>query len=157
MPNTPVFQNVCWYLSGYADGEGSFCVSFSPRSKFKTKLEVRPSFSVSQNSDRSEVLKLFQQTLDCGTIRPDRSDKTFKFEVRSLQDIIDKVIPFFEKYPLKSSKLKDFDKFSEICQLMTDSKSKQKSTLEEIICLATQMNSSGKRKYNTQKLFSILG
>src|SRR3989344_1026539 len=118
MPNTSVFQNVCWYLSGYADGEGSFCVSFSPRNKLKAKLEVRPSFSVSQNSDRSEVLKLFQKTLGCGTIRPDRSDKTLKFEVRSLGEINGKVVPFFEKYPLKSSKNKDFTLFSEICRLM---------------------------------------
>ena len=151
MPNTSVFQNVCWYLSGYADGEGSFCVSFSPRSKLKTKLEVRPSFSVSQNSDRSEVLELFQKTLDCGTIRPDRSDKTLKFEVRSLGEINEKVIPFFEKYPLKSSKYKDFLLFSNICRKIAG-----KPSIREIINLAVKMNTSGKRKYNTQKLLSIL-
>ena len=151
MPNTSVFQNVCWYLSGYADGEGSFCVSFSPRSKLRAKLEVRPSFSVSQNSDRSEVLKLFQQTLDCGTIRPDRSDKTLKFEVRSLSEINEKVIPFFEKYQLKSSKSKVFLLFSEICRTMV-----KKGSLEKIVDLAIKMNTSGKRKYNTQKLLSIL-
>ena len=151
MPKTSVFQDVCWYLSGYADGEGSFCVSFSPRSKLKTKLEVRPSFSVSQNSDRSEVLKLFQKTLDCGTIRPDRSDKTLKFEVRSLSEINEKVIPFFEKYQLKSSKSKVFLLFSEICRTMV-----KKGSLEKIVDLAIKMNTSGKRKYNTQKLLSIL-
>jgi len=151
MPNTSVFQNVCWYLSGYADGEGSFCVSFSPRSKLRAKLEVRPSFSVSQNSDRSEVLKLFQKTLDCGTIRPDRSDKTLKFEVRSLSEINEKVIPFFEKYQLKSSKSKVFLLFSEICRTMV-----KKGSLEKIVDLAIKMNTSGKRKYNTQKLLSIL-
>ena len=151
MPKTSVFQDVCWYLSGYADGEGSFCVSFSPRSKLRAKLEVRPSFSVSQNSDRSEVLKLFQKTLDCGTIRPDRSDKTLKFEVRSLSEINEKVIPFFEKYQLKSSKSKVFLLFSEICRTMV-----KKGSLEKIVDLAIKMNTSGKRKYNTQKLLSIL-
>lgn len=118
MPNTSVSQNVCWYLSGYADGEGSFCVSFSPRSKIQRKVEVRPSFSVSQNGDRSEVLKLFQKVLDCGTIRPDRSDKTLKIESRNLDNLIYKIIPFFRKYKLKSSKSKDFDKFSKICSLI---------------------------------------
>lgn len=156
MPNTPVSQDVCWYLSGYADGEGSFCVSFSPRSKLRTKLEVRPSFSASQNGDRSEVLEIFQKTLGCGTIRPDRSDKTLKFEVRSLGDLQGKVIPFFERYRLKSSKSKDFALFSEICQIMATEGNRSIETLEKIINLAVCMNTSGKRKYDKQKLLSIL-
>lgn len=156
MPNTSVLQNVSWYLSGYADGEGSFCVSFSPRSGLKSKLEVRPSFSVSQNGDRSEVLRLFQETLGCGTIRPDRSDKTFKFEVRSLDELIDRVVPFFERYSLKSSKIKDYVLFSRICSLMKQEKHKNRQGLEEIIKLAIQMNTSGMRKYKAQKLRSIL-
>ncbi|OGD07803.1 hypothetical protein A2899_05085 [Candidatus Amesbacteria bacterium RIFCSPLOWO2_01_FULL_49_25] len=151
MPNTSVSQDVCWYLSGYADGEGSFCVSFSPRSKLRTKLEVRPSFSVSQNVDHSEVLRLFQKTLDCGSIRPDRSDKTLKFEVRSLAEINSKVIPFFERYPLKSSKHKDFLLFSNICRKIAG-----KQNIKEIIDLAVMMNTSGMRKYDKQKLLSIL-
>lgn len=156
MPNTPVLQDNCWYLSGYADGEGSFCVSFSPRSKLRTGLEVRPSFSVSQNGDRSEVLRLFQEILGCGSIRPDRSDRTFKFEVRSLQSLLDKVIPFFEKYPLKSSKRIDFDLFSEICRLMANGGNRNKVSLREIIQLAARMNTSGIRKYDTAQLLGIL-
>lgn len=70
MPNTPASNRdpIGYYLSGYTDGEGSFCISFSPRPKLLTRLEVRPSFSVSQNSDRQEVLRIFQQYLGCGTI-----------------------------------------------------------------------------------------
>jgi hypothetical protein len=156
MPNTSVLQNVCWYLSGYADGEGSFCVSFSPRNKFHSKLEVRPSFSVSQNSDRSEVLRIFKDILGCGTIRPDRSDKTLKFEIRNLDSLVEKVIPFFKRYPLKSSKNLDFILFSQVCLLMKQGKHKNRAGLKKIIILATKMNISGKRKYNIQKLLSIL-
>lgn len=156
MPNTPVSQSACWYLSGYADGEGSFCVSFSPRSKLRTKLEARPSFSVSQNGDRSEVLEIFQKILGCGTIRADRSDKTLKFEVRSLSDLQEKVIPFFKRYRLKSSKSKDFVLFSEICQLMASGGNRRTEILRKIIDLAVCMNVSGKRKYTAQQLFSIL-
>lgn len=155
MSNTSVSQDVYWYLSGYADGEGSFCISFSPRNKLRTKLEVRPSFSVSQNSDRSEVLKNFQQVFDCGTIRPDRSDRTLKYEVRSLKDLIGKVIPFFRRYQLKSSKNNDFVLFSQVCNILAK-ESINKSDLKDIVQLATQMNVSGKRKYDKQKLLSIL-
>lgn len=155
-PNTSVLQEMGWYLSGYTDGEGSFCISFSPRSKLRIGLEVRPSFSVSQNGDRSEVLRLFQETFDCGTIRPDRSDKTFKFETRNLKNLFEKVIPFFERFPLKSSKNKDFELFAKVCLLMNKGEHNNKSGLIEIIQLATQMNASGKRKYSKRDLINFL-
>ena len=156
MPNTTVPQEIGWYLSGYTDGEGSFCVSFSPRRKLRIGLEVRPSFSVSQNSDRSEVLKLFQQTLGCGTIRPDRSDKTFKFEIRGLNDLVEKVIPFFKRFPLKSSKNRDFDLFTQVCLMMNKGEQRRSFGLKRLIRLAVQMNTSGKRKYQAQELFNFL-
>ena len=72
------------YISGYVDGEGCFTVSISPRPTLRVGWEVRPSLSVSQNGDRDEVLLEIQEHFGCGTIRPDRSDKTVKWEVRSL-------------------------------------------------------------------------
>ncbi|MBI3985092.1 MAG: LAGLIDADG family homing endonuclease [Candidatus Levybacteria bacterium] len=159
MPNTPAFNIVSIgnYLSGYADGEGSFCISFSPRPKLKTLLEVRPSFSVSQNSDRQEVLELFRQFFDCGTIRRNPSDRTFKYEVRSIKDLMQKVIPHFQKYPLLSSKKKEFEKFAVICQMVYEGKHLKQETLKEIVTLSYQMNGLGARRYKKQELLKVLG
>src|SRR6516165_5556187 len=77
------------YISGYVDGEGCFTVSISPRPTLVVRWEVRPSFSVSQNGDRAEVLHAIQTYFGCGSIRPDRSDKTLKWETRRLEDILD--------------------------------------------------------------------
>ena len=66
------------YISGYADGEGCFTVSIAPRATLAVGWEVRPSFSVSQNGDRAEVLHALKAYFGCGSIRPDRSDKTLK-------------------------------------------------------------------------------
>jgi hypothetical protein len=66
------------YISGYADGEGCFTVSIAPRATLAVGWEVRPSFSVSQNGDRAEVLHALQAHFGCGSIRPDRSDRTLK-------------------------------------------------------------------------------
>ena len=63
------------YISGYADGEGCFTVSIAPRATLLVGWEVRPSFSVSQNGDRAEVLQLIEATFGCGAIRPDRSGR----------------------------------------------------------------------------------
>lgn len=156
MPNTPVSQKIGWYLSGYTDGEGSFCVSFSPRKKLKIGLEVRPSFSVSQNEARSNVLKLFKQVFKCGTIRPDRSDRTLRFEVRNLNLIAKRIIPFFERYPLMSAKNEDFYLFRKIVQLMLGKSHTNKKGIRKIIHFAIRMNPSGKRRYKREDLLSFL-
>jgi hypothetical protein len=81
------------YISGYVDGEGCFTVSISPRATLVVGWEVRPSLSVSQNGDRAEVLRLIQRWFGCGSIRPDRSDKTLKWETRRLEDLLGRVGP----------------------------------------------------------------
>ena len=55
-----VGSSISAYISGYADGEGCFTGSISPRGTLRTGWEVRPSFSVSQSGDRAEVLHVLQ-------------------------------------------------------------------------------------------------
>jgi hypothetical protein len=135
------------YISGYVDGEGCFTVSISPRPTLLVRWEVRPSFSVSQNADRSQVLLDIQAYFRCGSIRPDRSDKTLKWETRSLPVIVERIIPHFRSYPMRSSKQKDFELFADICERMVRQLHREVTGLSEIVRLAGQMNPSGKRGY----------
>src|SRR3954468_22494005 len=96
------------YISGYADGEGCFSVSIAPRATLAVGWEVRPSFSVSQNRERAEVLYALQGHFGCGSSQPDRSDKTLKWETRKLDELVELVIPHFIRYPLLSAKQLDF-------------------------------------------------
>ena len=134
------------YLTGYADGEGCFCVSFSQSKRHKFGWEIRPSFSISQNGDRAQVLALFRERFGCGSIRPDRSDKTLKFETRCINDLIERVIPHFEQYPLLSSKREDFQRFAQVCRLMHAREHLTQAGFEQIVELASQVN-AGKRKF----------
>jgi hypothetical protein len=135
------------YLSGYVDGEGCFNISLSPRPTLLVGWEVRPSFSVSQNGDRAEVLTLLLNYFGCGTIRPDRSDKTLKWEIRSLPPILDRILPHFRRHPLLSSKQKDFEHFARICEAMARGEHRTVGGLNEIVRHAGEMNPSGKRRY----------
>ena len=135
------------YLSGYADGEGCFCVTFNRSRRHKFGWEIRPSFSVSQNMDRSKVLNLFQDTFGCGSIRPDRSDKTLKYEVRSISELAEKFIPHFQQFPLLSSKRKDFERFAQIAQLMRDGEHLKPQGFACIVELSDALNSGGKKRY----------
>jgi hypothetical protein len=144
--------NLPSYISGYVDGEGCFTVSFSNRSKMRGGWEVRPSFSVSQNSDRGEVLLDIQDYFGCGTIRPDRSDKTIKFEVRGINDLVDRVIPHFEGYPMRSSKQRDFELFARVCRLMRAGDHLTPDGFHKVVEMAVQMNGSGRRKFSAAEM-----
>src|SRR5919202_4293432 len=144
------------YVSGYADGEGCFTVSISPRAKLLAGWEVRPSFSVSQNGDRAEELHVLQAYFGCGSIRPDRSDKTLKWETRRLDDLVDRVIPHFERYPLLSGKRLDFERFAFICRLMADGAHRSREGLIRIVGVAREMNPSGRRRSDAEAVLAKL-
>ena len=155
--NTPALKReLANYISGYVDGEGCFSVSFSIRPKLLVGWEVKPSFCVGQNYDRREVLDLMLRYFDCGHIRRDWSDKTLKYEVRKLNDLIVKVIPHFKKFPLKSAKQKDFLQFADICERVSKLEHRKKSTLRNIMRKAYSMNGSGKRKRSLETLLMSL-
>ena len=144
------------YISGYVDGEGCFTVSISPRATLAVGWEVRPSLSVSQNGDRAEVLQLVQAHFGCGSIRPDRSDKTLKWETRRLEDILERVIPHFERFPLLSGKRLDFERFARVCHAMAAGEHRTRAGLITVVELATQMNPSGKRRYSAEEILASL-
>ena len=144
------------YISGYVDGEGCFTVSISPRAKLAVGWEVRPSLSVSQNGDRAEVLQLIQAYFGCGSIRPDRSDKTLKWETRRLKDILERVIPHFERQPLLSGKRFDFECFAHVCRSMAAAEHRTGAGLIRIVELVAQMNPSGKRRYTAGEILASL-
>ena len=144
------------YISGYVDGEGCFTVSISPRAKLRVGWEVRPSFSVSQNGDRAEVLYALQAYFGCGSIRPDPSDKTLKWETRRLEEILERVIPHFERWPLMSGKHHDFERFASVCRLMAAGEHRSRAGLTKIVELARGMNPSGKRRYDAAVVLETL-
>ena len=149
-------MDIASYISGFVDGEGCFCVSFHPSRRHRFGWEVRPSFSVSQNADRSELLAALKERWGCGFIRPDRSDRTLKYEVRDIRDLVEKVLPHFRAFPLQSAKQGDVARFDRICTLVFEGRHLDPEGLEEIVKVAMEMNPSGKRKYFGSEILSSL-
>jgi hypothetical protein len=145
------------YISGFVDGEGCFCVSIAPSGRHRFGWELRPSFSVSQNFDRAELLYRIQELWHCGFIRPDRSDRTLKYEVRRLRALVDHVVPHFRAYPLQSAKQADVERFDRICCLMAAKRHLELRGFREVVWLAAEMNPSGKRKYFASEILNSLG
>jgi hypothetical protein len=149
-------RGIASYVTGFIDGEGSFLVSFSRRAALATGLEVRPSFSVSQHRRNRKILEKIRHFFGCGGIRFDRHDQTYKYEVRSLDDLWHRIIPHFKRYPLQTSKAKDFDRFVEVCSIMRTHRHRSREGLETILSIAYSMNNYGARKYELRNLLTIV-
>jgi hypothetical protein len=108
------------------------------------------------NGDRAEVLQLIQAHFGCGSIRPDRSDKTLKWETRRLEDILGRVIPHFERHPLLSGKRFDFERFAAVCQSMAGGEHRTTTGLIRIVELVAGMNPSGRRRYEAEVILASL-
>lgn len=145
-----------WFITGLIEGEGCFSISFSLRKKIKLGIEVRPSFSISLNRRDLELIKTVHQYFCCGAVRYSRNDNTYKYETRSINDLIQFIIPHFQQYSLQGSKRQDFLIFTEICYLIRANKHRNKQYLYEIINKAYEMNPAGKRKYHQQDLLRKL-
>ncbi len=146
-----------WYITGLTEGEGCFSVSFTLRDRLSVRIETRASFSISLNKRDKVLLERVRQCLSCGGIRFSRSDNTYKYEVRNIAELTEKVIPHFEKYPLQGSKAEDFQKFREICKMIRANLHLSRKYLPRIIELAYSMNPSGKRRYTKEFLLQVLG
>ena len=144
------------FITGFTDGEGTFSVSFSRRSRIKTSIEVRPSFSISQHKRNLKVLKKIREYFKVGGIRFSKRDQNYKYEVRSIKDLTSKIIPHFENYPLLTSKKEDFKIFSEVCKMVSANKHRNPEYLALIIEKAYLMNESGKRKYKKKDLLRFI-
>jgi hypothetical protein len=144
------------YLSGFVDGEGSFLVSFSRRSRMRLGWEVRPSFCVSQNEDRAEILSRMRVYFGCGSVRRNVSDDTMKYEVRALEDIFAKVIPHFQRYPLLSGKQEDFERFVLICQMIRNGDHLSGVGFRRILTAVRSMNRGGHRRYSVDGILQSI-
>jgi LAGLIDADG endonuclease len=136
------------FLSGFALGEASFMLVCRRRGDYERKWKVSAAFNVSQK-DRAP-LELFQETLGCGSIRKAGNDGWY-WEVNRLADIVGRVIPFFDRFPLIGKKAVDYARFRSAVQLLG------KGVLSDtdyvaVLELREQMNGGGKRRYSAARI-----
>ena len=127
------------YIAGYVDGEGSFHVAICRNDGTRAGWQLVPEFHVSQNAERREVLDVIARRLGCGRVRESQrasKDTSLVFVVRKREDLLTKVIPFFEAQPLLSSKQQDFLTFARVVRAMDEG---VHLTAEGLFSLATQI------------------
>ena len=145
-------ERIGWYLAGFADGEGSFNVSFRPRDDYQSPWKISLCFNISQK-DRV-ILALFKRYLRCGTMRG-RPDGVWYYEVNNLNAIWEYVIPFFKEHGFLSAKKKrDFSKFCQIAQLMKARSPLTEDGMRRILEIRRDMNEGGKCRYHDAEILA---
>jgi hypothetical protein len=143
-------ERIGWYFAGFADGEGSFNVSFRPRADYRSPWKISLCFNISQK-DRV-ILALFKRYLGCGTIRG-RPDGVWYYEVNNLIAIWEKVIPFFDKYGFLSAKKKrDFSKFCQLARVIREQEHLTEAGIRQILAIRRDMNDGGNRRYTDEMI-----
>src|SRR6202022_4727662 len=90
----------------------------NPHPDMTSGFQVLPEFTVVQHQRDIQLLHALKKFFGCGVVRTNHGER-MAYRVRSLDHLNDKIVPFFEKHPLKSKKRVDFIKFRKILLLMT--------------------------------------
>lgn len=95
------------YVTGLVDGEGSFMVSLVNR---RDRWNFNPKFGITLRVDDGAILRWLRTYFGCG-----RYSETFRTKspraslvVADLYSLMAKVLPHFDRYPLRAKKQKDY-------------------------------------------------
>ena len=149
-----ISPKIGYYLAGFADGEGSFNISFRKRSDYQSGWKVSLCFNISQREP--VILALFKKHLQCGTMRQ-RKDGVWYYEVNNINSIIENVIPFFKHFRFLSAKKKrDFSKFVKVAKMIKEGKHQTPEGIKEILKIRKDMNEGGKQQYSDEEIMASL-
>ena len=139
----PDYLNPNW-VSGFVAGDGGFSIYIRPAKDYTLGEKVYCRFHIAQHSKDLELMKLFIKFFGCGYVNERSNTTTLRCDyiVQDTNDLMEKIIPHFNKYPLLNLKQEDFKCFYEC---MVTIKSKQhltKEGLNRIKNLNLEMNSN---------------
>ena len=104
--------NAQWVV-GFVDGEGCFHIGINQNREMKLGVQVLPELTVVQHEVDEQVLYALKNYFGCGVVRKNHGTRLC-YRVRGHQNLLEKIIPFFEKHQLKTRKRVDFAKFRKV-------------------------------------------
>ena len=137
------------WIVGFTDGEGCFHISLNRLPKMSLGWQVLPEFRIVQHEKDEKLLHEIKNYFGFGNVRVNRVDHNGtrkEFKVRGLENL-NKIVKFFKKNQLKTSKKKDFELFSEVIQMMNNQEHLTKEGLDKIAKLVSKMNRKPQLKY----------
>ena len=125
----------------------------------KSRLNFKPSLSISQHKHNIILFNQFKEFLNCGNVydkkAPDGQYKYIQYQVSSNKDIKYYILPHFEKYPLMSYKKNAYQVWSELIGVLGNEPSERGGTPPR--CVATAPEGLSLRQIDSVNLSGEIG
>ncbi len=144
-----ITENFKWFLAGMIEGEGSLCISLKKHPTAKFGYYIDPEFFLYQHKNARELLDDARMFFGTGNIVPKSGNEdVLVYRITSRRSIVEKVIPFYEKYMRYGSKLKqrNFKIFKKATMLLEQKAHKTLEGTLELVDLAYSTNHAGKQR-----------
>ena len=126
------------WLAGFTSGEGCFKIRVINSSNYRLGSQVQLIFQITQHSRDEPLMKSLIEYLNSGNVYIYK--EVVDFGVTKFSDLTDKIIPFFQKYPLQGVKSKDFEDFCKVAKMMKEGKHLTPEGLDQIRKIKAGMN-----------------
>ena len=151
------------WIVGFVDGEGCFSIGFTKqpdrtnRRGYRTGFQVSHSFVVAQGERSKRCLEEMQVFFEVGRLVINRrydnhKEDLWRYHVARRRDLLEVIIPFFRKHPLRTSKRADFERFARCVELCAAGRHLTHTGLIEIAEITETMN----HRKSRQELIGIL-
>jgi hypothetical protein len=129
------------WVTGFVDAEGSFSVLIYKTSKLKIGWETQLSFNISLHTkDLNLLMKIKSFFGEVGFIKKNKGHNSVTYSVTKIRDLVDVIIPHFNKYSLISQKRADFILFSSVVDLVKNKEHLNVEGLNKILAHKASMN-----------------
>ena len=110
------------WFAGFASGEGCFQITLIKTTSNQSGYWVQLSFQLSQHTRDIELIDSIKEYLDCGQTTVYDNHNYIRYTVSNIPDIMEKVIPFFDKYLIVGVKSQDYEDFKQVVLMVKDKK-----------------------------------
>jgi len=128
------------WVAGFTSGEGCFQVHIKASGSSRTGYQIQSVFSIGQHSRDEQLMRNLISFFECGYYFSHKNKFFGEFIITKFENLNDKVIPFFQKYPILGAKALDFADFCEVVELMKNKAHLTPEGLEEIRKIKMGMN-----------------
>ena len=127
------------WVSGFATGEGCFFVKIT-KGRNIARVGVQILFQLSQHTRDTKLLNNLSNFFNCGKYIQTPNKEWGYFQCTKFLDNYEIIKPFFEKYPIKGIKFKDFKDWSKVGDMIKNKEHLTLGGVSKILHIKSGMN-----------------
>ena len=127
-----------WFITGFADGESSFCISVFQSNRLKIGWRLQVSFTIKLHKKDRALLESIRGFFQVGNVSEHGNDAVI-YQVRSVKEL-KVIIAHFYKFPLITQKRADSEFLKLVVEIMEKKNHVTIEGLHEILSIKASIN-----------------